>query len=178
MEYYECGNCGATADLPENQLSKVCAFCESPIVLSPDRISGPIPELIAPFIIDKKLALQKLSTHLKQQWLAPDRLRQAASPNRVRAIQIPFFLFDAQARSEYSADVGIDWEETYTDTETDAEGNTVTVTKTRTHTEWFSTKGTHVKQYHKQLVCGSKGCLLYTSPSPRDRTRSRMPSSA
>ena len=25
---------------------------------------------------------------------------------------------------------------------------------------------------------GSSGCLLYTSPSPRDRTRSRMPSSA
>ena len=25
---------------------------------------------------------------------------------------------------------------------------------------------------------GLKGCLLYTSPSPRDRTRSRMPSSA
>ena len=26
--------------------------------------------------------------------------------------------------------------------------------------------------------CGIKICLLYTSPSPRDRTRSRMPSSA
>ena len=25
---------------------------------------------------------------------------------------------------------------------------------------------------------GLRGCLLYTSPSPRDRTRSRMPSSA
>ena len=25
---------------------------------------------------------------------------------------------------------------------------------------------------------GTGGCLLYTSPSPRDRTRSRMPSSA
>ena len=25
---------------------------------------------------------------------------------------------------------------------------------------------------------GPRGCLLYTSPSPRDRTRSRMPSSA
>ena len=24
----------------------------------------------------------------------------------------------------------------------------------------------------------SNGCLLYTSPSPRDRTRARMPSSA
>ena len=28
------------------------------------------------------------------------------------------------------------------------------------------------------IVGNSKGCLLYTSPSPRDRTRSRMPSSA
>src|SRR5664280_2976503 len=30
---------------------------------------------------------------------------------------------------------------------------------------------------HDQLD-GVEGCLLYTSPSPRDRTRSRMPSSA
>ena len=29
-----------------------------------------------------------------------------------------------------------------------------------------------------QKLYGSKNCLLYTSPSPRDRTRSRMPSSA
>ena len=28
--------------------------------------------------------------------------------------------------------------------------------------------------HYRQL----RGCLLYTSPSPRDRTRSRMPSSA
>ena len=29
-----------------------------------------------------------------------------------------------------------------------------------------------------RLPGGISGCLLYTSPSPRDRTRSRMPSSA
>ena len=28
------------------------------------------------------------------------------------------------------------------------------------------------------IVAQNRGCLLYTSPSPRDRTRSRMPSSA
>ena len=27
-------------------------------------------------------------------------------------------------------------------------------------------------------LASSRSCLLYTSPSPRDRTRSRMPSSA
>ena len=31
---------------------------------------------------------------------------------------------------------------------------------------------------NKFFIDLSKSCLLYTSPSPRDRTRSRMPSSA
>ena len=31
---------------------------------------------------------------------------------------------------------------------------------------------------HDVHICIGTGCLLYTSPSPRDRTRSRMPSSA
>ena len=33
-------------------------------------------------------------------------------------------------------------------------------------------------QYDPGLLVGIPRCLLYTSPSPRDRTRSRMPSSA
>ena len=40
----------------------------------------------------------------------------------------------------------------------------------------------HLDFYHSNLAGGtsedSNACLLYTSPSPRDRTRSRMPSSA
>ena len=34
------------------------------------------------------------------------------------------------------------------------------------------------KPLHKHLYKNLHNCLLYTSPSPRDRTRSRMPSSA
>ena len=36
------------------------------------------------------------------------------------------------------------------------------------------------EEFHKVKGLANKGidCLLYTSPSPRDRTRSRMPSSA
>ena len=37
-------------------------------------------------------------------------------------------------------------------------------------TSQFKSKGVKIAK--------STGCLLYTSPSPRDRTRSRMPSSA
>ena len=47
--------------------------------------------------------------------------------------------------------------------------------------------GKNVVVFERELIGGecaywacipSKTCLLYTSPSPRDRTRSRMPSSA
>ena len=44
--------------------------------------------------------------------------------------------------------------------------------------------GSRKKNWHTTLekeqgfLSMSEGCLLYTSPSPRDRTRSRMPSSA
>ena len=37
---------------------------------------------------------------------------------------------------------------------------------------------THAVQSRRRQVQLCKACLLYTSPSPRDRTRSRMPSSA
>ena len=41
-------------------------------------------------------------------------------------------------------------------------------------------EGMHISHetIYKTLYVQARGCLLYTSPSPRDRTRSRMPSSA
>ena len=44
-------------------------------------------------------------------------------------------------------------------------------------TDGFSISGTDQKS-HWQIVLNPKDCLLYTSPSPRDRQKSRMPSSA
>ena len=38
--------------------------------------------------------------------------------------------------------------------------------------------GLAVAAFHLLLVAGYIPCLLYTSPSPRDRQKSRMPSSA
>ena len=48
--------------------------------------------------------------------------------------------------------------------------------ETQLITEWAII--TSPKNLEKLADRYSKSCLLYTSPSPRDRTRSRMPSSA
>ena len=40
------------------------------------------------------------------------------------------------------------------------------------------TGGVDSMEKYKYMLGQAHACLLYTSPSPRDRTRSRMPSSA
>ena len=50
-----------------------------------------------------------------------------------------------------------------------------------TETSWTGTGYTNGAEYDFRVAAVNSvgtGCLLYTSPSPRDRTRSRMPSSA
>ena len=46
------------------------------------------------------------------------------------------------------------------------------------YTQWKFSEGRLPTNNVIQVIVNIKGCLLYTSPSPRDRTRSRMPSSA
>ena len=55
-----------------------------------------------------------------------------------------------------------------------------TVTSLRFQSTWPSKDIFHeyATDFAKKVNDMTGGCLLYTSPSPRDRTRSRMPSSA
>ena len=52
-----------------------------------------------------------------------------------------------------------------------------TITQSQPKPRVLQTKQEPIKQA-PSIVPQSSPCLLYTSPSPRDRTRSRMPSSA
>ena len=44
--------------------------------------------------------------------------------------------------------------------------------------DWMEMVAAYTGEQEGWRVNIKEGCLLYTSPSPRDRTRSRMPSSA
>ena len=49
---------------------------------------------------------------------------------------------------------------------------------TNVHSELHLTFGEALRYVFSRIQSNPNACLLYTSPSPRDRTRSRMPSSA
>ena len=74
-------------------------------------------------------------------------------------------------------DITRDWLPRYTGTEIEEFGDYILLTN-------FDNYVTKFSERFEMPIRGEGGpmqtctCLLYTSPSPRDRTRSRMPSSA
>ena len=72
---------------------------------------------------------------------------------------------DGRTRLYLSLDNGVVWERVNTTDYSRWQG-------------WFSHDVAVNPNNEEQLVAVGIGCLLYTSPSPRDRQKSRMPSSA
>ena len=97
-----------------------------------------------------------LSSHLASRWFIANSLKQAGTPDELRAVLVPFWCYAAEARSDWTARQGIYWyrTETYTTVEN---GETVTKTREVRETEWFATSGTHVASYFDHLVSGSAG---------------------
>lgn len=152
---FDCPNCGAAISFAEEQLASRCAFCETPLVHAQDTTSEPV-DLVAPFRLTKVQAAGRLKQNLSGRYLAPEAVRKATDPEDLEGVLVPFWCYDATARSEYSAQVGIWWYETQTYTVT-VNGKTQTRTRQVRRTEWHGLSGSHVQTYNDHLVSGSKG---------------------
>ena len=155
VQIAECPQCGAQVELPEQRISGECAFCQSQLV------SGTAEKLsidrVAPFDVTPTQAAELLKTTLRIQWMAPEAIRKGGRVEAIEGVSLPFWAYDAVARSTYQADVGIHWWETETYTTTNSKGKTVTRTRRVLRVEWFPTEGTHVADYRDQLVSASRG---------------------
>ena len=158
MNARQCPNCGAAVDLPPEVVADLCAFCSTPLV---DVGADVEPaDRVAPFRLTKQAAADRLGDVLQAQWLAPEAVRTAGTPERLRGVLVPFWSYEAVARSEWSARIGVWWyrTEVYTTTEmVDGKPKTVTRTRRVRETEWFPSSGTHVATYTDHLVSGSRG---------------------
>jgi hypothetical protein len=151
----ECPQCGAQVELPVERISGECAFCQSKLI---EKLGQRLVfDRVAPFDLTKEQAGAHLKTAFRSALMAPEKLRKAGKPEDVEGVYLPFWAYDAVARSTYSAEIGINWWETQTYTTTDSKGKTVTRTRRVLRTEWFSSDGTHVSDYRDQLVSASTG---------------------
>ncbi len=135
-------------------LSTRCAFCDSALV-DTSAAQEPVDQ-VAPFELGRDRAAALLRGFLQGRWLAPESVRNASKPDELRSVLVPFWVYDATARTEFSASVGIWWyrTETYTAYEN---GKTVTRTRQVKETDWHGFSGSHARRWTDHLVSASRG---------------------
>jgi hypothetical protein len=75
----------------------------------------------------------------------------------MNGVYIPYWTFDADVASRWTAESGDHYYETETYSDTDASGNSVTRTRQVQRTRWYWTSGRRNDKYDDLLVCASKG---------------------
>lgn len=124
----ECQNCGAITSLPKDALTLTCPFCDSNKVIQRQANQDALrPRFVIPFKLEAEACLKTVREWLGSSWLTPGSLRRLADMERLTAIYLPFWTFDAKTTADWRAEVG------HTKTERYLSGGEW---KTRTVTVW------------------------------------------
>jgi hypothetical protein len=156
MAARRCPQCGATIEVDETLMSARCAFCDSAMV-EDDASREPV-DSVAAFDVPRDRAAGLLKGYLQGNWLAPESVRRAARADELSPVLVPFYAYDALARTTFNARIGIHWyrTETYTTFEN---GKTVTRTRQVQETDWHPFEGSHARRWFDHLVSASKGLV-------------------
>lgn len=154
----QCETCGAALAIDAGVRTATCPYCASPSVVErPPSADRPAPAFAIGFQTTKEQARDSIRHWLRSQGFFRHSGLKTASIEEMRGVYVPAYLYTAMARSDYTARIGEDYQETETYTETDAEGKTVTKTRTVTRTEWRNLAGAHACYVMDVLVTASRG---------------------
>lgn len=102
-----CTKCGAVETFEPGVAAKACAFCGTPAVIAAPTDANLVrPEGVLPFTVAKNDALQRFRGWLGSLWFRPSNLKERAALTGIQGIYIPFWTFDADSRSEWTAEAG------------------------------------------------------------------------
>lgn len=140
-----CGGCGAESIVASGSGTVECAYCGSQQIVTSEGNANTIrPESLIPFRVNRDTATEKFRTWLKKAWLAPKTVRQAGvRPERFHSVYVPYWTFDAQTWSHFTAEIGTYYYTTETRTVTDSEGKSRQEQHQVRHTRWHTTSGTY-----------------------------------
>ncbi|NLN64376.1 MAG: hypothetical protein GX144_02995 [Clostridiaceae bacterium] len=151
-----CDSCGAETVVNENQLTTECAFCGSIHIRNQSDEDIIKPETLLPFKIDKKEAMDKFRLWLKKHWLSPNNLKELARAQKINGVYIPFWTYDADTHSLYTADRGTYYYVTERVWVTDNNGKRRSEQRQVRKTRWSSKSGSFRHFFDDVLVCASR----------------------
>lgn len=140
----QCKQCGAVTIYDVLETAAVCPFCGSTNVMPAATEHTIAPGGVCPFELTKETAGERFTIWLKKKWFAPRKAKKNARPDAFQGVYLPYWTFDAQTTSNFSARAG------YDRTERDKDGDT------RTVTDWEDVSGVFQKFFDDKTVMASK----------------------
>lgn len=97
MFVYVCNSCGGEIVGDASMAATSCPYCDNPVVIKA-QFSGDLrPDLVIPFQLDKKAAMEKFHHHLSGKTLLPKVFKKENHIDEIKGIYVPFWLFDCKA---------------------------------------------------------------------------------
>ncbi|MEM9865689.1 MAG: zinc ribbon domain-containing protein [Myxococcota bacterium] len=152
-----CQNCGATVSFAEAQIASRCDFCGSDQVLEAASSDRQItPQALVPFFVEQAEAQAKFRGWLHGLWFRPNALKKQAEVGAIAGVYVPYWTFDANVASRWTAQAGYYYYVTvrYTAYEN---GKSVQRTRQERRTRWEPASGSRRDRYDDVLVVASRG---------------------
>ena len=150
-----CKSCAAAVSVDSKIASTECPFCGSNMVVEqPANESLIRPESLIPLQIDRNAAIRTYRQWLAKGWFHPGDLKNRANRSKIYGVYLPFWTFDTQASSNWSAESGTYYYETETYTQQE-NGRMVTKTRQVRKIRWWPSSGHHAALYDDVLICAS-----------------------
>lgn len=149
-----CKECGATVEYEQGQTTTQCPFCGSSYV-QPQEVSAKAirPESLVPFRVDRAAAGGAFSKWIGGLWFRPSDLQQQAKVQQIDGVYVPFWAYNCDVYSRWTAQAGYYYYVTVT--RTDSQGKTHSSRERRVR--WVPASGSRRDRYQDLLVCASKG---------------------
>lgn len=139
----ECKSCGAVTEYAATVQSTTCPFCDSVQVAENELTKKTIaPSHLIPFMVGENAAKEKFSQFIKSKWLAPRALKKLAKLDKMKGVYFPYWTYDSDTFSNYTADSGKDYTVVVRKTRME-NGRRVSYTTTETHTKWTRVSGNY-----------------------------------
>jgi hypothetical protein len=152
-----CNECGATVEFPDNVTARKCEFCDSSAVLAQEiQSDNYLPESLVPFKVDRATATRSFSDWLGRLWFRPSDLKQKAAVDELHGVYVPYWTFDCDVDSSWTADAGYYYWETEHYTVT-VNGRSERRSRQVRKVRWVPASGQRHDHYDDWLVCASRG---------------------
>ena len=140
----QCTHCGAVTIYDALETAAVCPFCGSTNVMPAANENTIAPGAVCPFAITKEQASERFSAWMKRKFFAPSKAKESARPEAFQGVYLPYWTYDAQTTSNFTARAG------YDRTVKDKDGHS------RVETDWRRVNGVHQELFDDVTVMASK----------------------